>query len=314
MRVIVTGGTGFIGAPLCRRLAEAGHEVLAVTRKDGASGAGGAPRPDGVSRLIAWSDLGKKPPGSLISPGTALINLAGSPIAAKPWNVAAKREIQESRVASGNALVNAVKSAGVIPSVIIQGSAVGFYGNRGDERLTEESGRGTGFLSDVCARWEASTSGLRDLGVRHVTARIGLVLDHGGGVLEKMMTPFRLFAGGPVGSGRQWMAWIHREDLVEAILFLMAGERHEGIFNLASPEPLTMHDFAAKLGKVMGRPSLMRVPPAAVRAVFGEMGEETILASQRVYPEKLSASGFTFRYPAIERALEAIIHGGKKAR
>ena len=207
----------------------------------------------------------------------------------------------------GKAVVEAVRSLSHRPKVVIQASAVGYYGSRQDEILDERTTRGRGFLSDLCLEWEKSSKAVETLGVRHITIRSGLVLGSQAGVLPRFINTFRLFIGGPLGNGRQWFSWIHIADETAAILFLMEREDQSGVFNLTSPSPVRMKEFARHLGHVMKRPSRMRVPSFLLRLLFGEMAEETILASQKAVPTRLQEAGFSFQYPDPERALRHIL-------
>jgi uncharacterized protein (TIGR01777 family) len=215
----------------------------------------------------------------------------------------------QSRTNGAGAIVDAVSGAKPKPAVVIQASAVGYYGSRGDERLDEDSGVGTGFLADVCRRTEATAARVERLGVRYVAIRSGLVLGQEGGVLPRFLMPYRFFVGGTLGSGRQWFSWISLEDEIRAIRFLMENSGLQGAFNLTAPNPVTMRQFSRVLGRVLHRPAWARVPAFVLRLAFGPMAEETLLASQKAVPKRLLEAGFTFRYPELRAALEAIIRG-----
>ena len=218
-----------------------------------------------------------------------------------------KRAILQSRLDAGRAVVEAVKLAGVKPEVVVQASGVGYYGPHGDEVLDESWPSGADFLSDVARQWEASTKAVAAMGVRQVVIRTGAVLERSGGMLPRLLLPFRLFVGGPPGSGRTWLSWIHRDDEVAAIRFLVENDGAHGIFNLTAPEPLTMRDFCRLLGQVIGRPSWLPVSASVLRLLFGEMAEELLLSGQRVLPRRLLEAGFQFKYPTAETALRAIL-------
>lgn len=218
-----------------------------------------------------------------------------------------KHAILQSRLDAGRAIVQAVKVATIKPKVVIQASGVGYYGAHGDEPLDESSPPGDDFLSDVARQWEASTKAVEAMGVRHVVIRTGAVLERDGGVLPQLLLPFRLFIGGRLGSGQAWFSWIHREDEVEAIRFLIDNDDARGAFNLTAPEPLKMRDFCHLLGHLTGRPSWLPVPGFALRLLFGEMAEALLLSGQRALPRRLQQAGFHFEYPTAEAALKAIL-------
>jgi uncharacterized protein (TIGR01777 family) len=231
----------------------------------------------------------------------AIVHLAGAPISRR-WTRKRKREILESRTRSTSLLARVIASLDNPPSVWLSGSAVGYYGSRGDEVLTEESSGGTGFLADVVRAWERATEGVAEGGIRVTMLRTGVVLSPRGGMVAKLITPFRLGVGGRVGDGRQWLAWISLRDHVRAMQFLMASDL-SGPVNLVAPNPVTGAEFARTFAHVLRRPSLVPVPGAALRGVFGEMADETILASQRATPARLLRAGFEFRDPFLEGAL-----------
>lgn len=302
MRVIVAGGTGFIGGSLVNMLIEKGHEVAVLSRD-----ADKVRREFGDKVISAeWDARTAKGWLGVIEEtdlAVGIVNLTGENLAEGRWTNEKKRRIISSRVNSGLAVSDACDRAAKKPVAVVQGSAVGWYGPRGDERLDEYSEQGGGFLAEVCRKWEASTKPVEKLGVRRVLARTGLVLGHGG-VLDKFRTPFKLFVGGPLGSGKQWMSWIHIRDEVRAIIFLLENEAASGAFNLTAPNPVTMREFTDRLGRAMGRPSLLGVPSVVLKLAFGEMAEETILDGQRAYPSRLLEMGFEFDFPVIEKAFE----------
>jgi uncharacterized protein len=297
VNIIIAGGTGFLGGALCERLLACGHHVIVLTRKGGKASSEGSPR------FVEWNGRDAGALIELMMQDSVIINLAGSSIAGRRWNAEVKRDILESRLGPAKAIVEAVRKSKNMPSVILQASAIGYYGNRGDDLLTEGSGRGTGFLSEVTSQWEASLDQLSDLGVRIIAARLGIVLEHDGGALKKMMIPFLFSMGGPIGDGKQWLSWIHRKDAIEGILHLIGRKDLEGPFNLTSPMPVRMRDFAVIVGRALRKPSWVKVPTFLVRALAGEMGDELLLASQRVLPEKLLSSGFEFAYGDLGMAL-----------
>jgi uncharacterized protein (TIGR01777 family) len=235
-----------------------------------------------------------------------VINLAGESLDQR-WTTAARREIRESRVAGTSALARALASMESKPRTLLSGSAVGVYGNRGDEVLDEQSAPGDDFLAEVCVAWEAATAPAADAGIRVALLRSGLALSREGGALARMLTPYRLGVGGRLGSGRQWMSWISLEDYARAVNFLLATESVAGPVNLASPIPVTNAEFTRTLGRVLARPSLFPVPKLALKLVLGAMAQDTVLASQRVVPRRLLEAGFDFQHPTLESALRAAL-------
>ena len=270
MKVAVTGSTGFVGSALVRALRLAGDEVIAVPR--GAADIGDA---------------------------EAIVNLAGAPIAVR-WTERRKREILASRVETTRRIVDAIARRSNPPRVLVSASAIGFYGDRGDEQLSEESSGGTDFLAGVVRDWEAAASAVR---VRSVQLRFGIVLGPRGGALAKMLTPFRMGVGGRLGTGKQWMSWISLHDLVHVIRFAIDESSLSGPVNAVAPNSVTNAEFTATLGRVLHRPAVLPVPAVALRAVFGEMATLTMLASQRVGPARLEGDGFRFAHPDLEGAL-----------
>jgi len=306
-RVIVTGATGFIGKALCFRLAEEGYEVVALTRslekgKKLFGNKATAAKWDGQS-AETWLDF--------VDGALAIVNLAGENIGSGRWTPQKKQSILQSRLDAGQAVVEAVKSVEKKPEVVIQASAIGCYGSRADELIDENSSPGEGFLAGVAKEWELSTQGVESQDVRRVVIRSGVVLDREGGAFLRFLKPFRLFAGGPLGSGRQWFSWIHLADELEAILFLLKRHDLQAVFNLTAPESLMQKDFARLLGKILRRPSWLPAPGFMLRLFLGEMAEEMLLVSQRVAPGRLLEAGFSFRYPQMELALREILESKK---
>ena len=301
MCVIITGGTGLIGQALTQSLAADGHEVIVLSRNpDKVSGL-----PKGV-RAVKWDGRSAQGWGQLADGADAIVNLAGESIAAGRWSEARKQSILQSRVEAGRAVVDAVKAATRKPRVVVQSSAVGFYGPRGSEKIAEDASAGHDFLASVCRAWEASTAELESLGVRRVIIRTGVVLDKNGGALPQMMLPFKLFAGGPLGGGRQGFPWIHLADEVAAIRFLIDQPSASGVFNLSAPNPLSNAQFGRVLGKVLGRPSFMPTPGIAMKMMFGEMST-LLLDGQFEIPQRLQQLGFTFRFADAEAALRDVL-------
>jgi uncharacterized protein (TIGR01777 family) len=298
MRVIVTGGTGFIGSRLCESLVAKGHEVVLFTRDASRSRDQLHPRIGVVSWApgAAWE--------SWVDGAGAIVNLAGENIAQR-WTQAAKQRILGSRVDAAARICAAIAKAAVKPSVLVNAAAVGYYGPHGDETLDEDSPQGTDFLATTCAAWEEAAKKAEALGVRVARIRTGLALGADGGALAKMLPPFKAFAGGPIGSGKQWISWIHRDDLVALFVFAIENGNVHGPINGTAPNPVTMKEFARALGRALHRPSLLPVPAAAVRLLLGEMAT-VVLDGQRVVPKKAEALGFTFRFTEVEAALRDV--------
>jgi uncharacterized protein (TIGR01777 family) len=302
MKVVVTGATGFIGVPLCRALRTAGHEVVALSRR---ADAARAILGEGIA-VAEWDARAGGAWEETLAGAGGIINLAGEPLAAKAWTPRQKESLRASRVDATSALVAAIERASSRPSVFVSGSAVGYYGPHGDETLTEESPAGEDFLAGVVREWEEATKGAEAAGVRVVRMRTGVVLGEGGGVLAKMLPPFRKFLGGPLGSGRQWLSWIHREDVIGIARWALVEDRARGAVNATAPHPVTMREFARTLGKVLGRPAAFPVPALALRALMGEMAD-IVLTGQRVLPAAAQSLGYSFRYPDLEGALRSIV-------
>jgi uncharacterized protein (TIGR01777 family) len=307
MRVVITGGSGLIGRAVAAPLAAAGHEVIVLSR-DPERVAG---LPAGV-RAAGWDGITAAGWWDLLDGGSAVLNLAGEGIAAGRWNAERKRRIRDSRIDAGRAVAEAVRraaAAGRAPAVVLQASGIGYYGECGDEEVDEDHPPGGDFLAEVSVAWEASTAEVEALGVRRVVLRTGVVLDRRGGALPKLLPPFRLGIGGPLGSGRQWFPWIHMADEVGAILFLLATASAHGPFNLCAPRPVTQSDFARSLGRCLHRPAVLPVPAPLLRLALGEMAG-ALLRSQRALPRRLQAAGYAFRFPELAAALGDLL-GGK---
>ena len=301
--VIISGATGFIGTVLCRQLAGRGYDIVVLSR----SPERGATPFGSHVKVVGWDARSAAGWSEYADGAQGIINLSGENIAAGRWTPARKEKILQSRLAAGRAIVDALGQVSTKPRVVIQASGIGYYGNRGDELLDENSSSGTGFLADVARDWERSTARIEDMGIRHVIIRTGIVLGPDGGFLSRVLLPFRLFMGGHMGSGRQWLSWIHIKDEVDAICFLLDKPELHGPFNLCSPNPLVARDFFRALGKAMGRPSWLPVPGFALRIMLGQMAEELILSGQRALPKRLLEAGFAFRYPEADMALRDIV-------
>lgn len=298
MRVVIAGGTGFIGRALCDALVRNGHSVVIVSR----TASGRQPVP-GITYAPFDGRTGRGWSQFLDGAG-ALINLAGENIASGYWTRQRKARILESRLAAGKAVMDALSRVATPPEVLVQASATGYYGNRGARPVDEDAAPGTGFLAEVARKWEASTA--EAMGLRRVVLRTAVVLGAHGGALPRMAAPFRFFLGGPLGSGRQYFSWIHLADAVAAIRFLMETPDARGPFNLAAPGPVTQNELAAAIGKVLGRPALLRAPAAILRLALGEMARELFLDGARVLPKRLTGLGFSFRFETLDAALADI--------
>lgn len=300
MRVIITGGSGLIGTVLTNMLAGNENEVVVLSRNpQRVTGL-----PEGAS-AVHWDGRTAEGWGHLAE-GAAIINLAGENLSQGRLNQERKRRIRDSRLNAGKAVTEAVQAVTEKPRVLIQASAVGYYGSHGDDELDESSPPGSDFLAKVCLGWESSTAAVEAMGVRRVVIRSAPVLSHGEGVLPQMMLPFRFFIGGKLGSGRQWFPWIHIADEAAAIRFLLENELASGEFNLVSPHAVTNAQLSRVLGRVMHRPALMPAPAILLRLVLGEMGI-VVLGSERVRPKKLLDMGFDFRYTELEVALRDLL-------
>ena len=304
MKVVITGGTGLLGNALALDLNKDGHEVIVLSRnpehmKD---------IPRGI-QLIKWDGQTAQGWGRLADGADAVVNLAGENLSAGRWTNIRKRRIQDSRVNGGKAVVQAIEAAENKPKVVIQASAVGYYGITNAPSLPETLPPGEDFLAQVCRIWEDSTKPLDDMGIRRCVIRSGVFLSPKAGVLQRFLLPFRFFVGGPLGSGKQWLPWLHLQDGVRAIRYMIENPACSGIYNLAAPEELTNKQFVRTLGKVMRRPAIFPVPAFLLRLLFGEMSI-VILEGQNVSVKRLLNAGFTFQYPQIEPALRNLLTGG----
>lgn len=299
-RVVITGGTGLIGRALAAKLVESGRDVVVVSRSANPEGVPGG------CRVARWDGSSAGALVSELDGAAAIVNLAGESIAGGRWGVERKRRILDSRIAAGGAVIEAIGQAKRRPELLLQASAVGFYGDRGDEELDESSSAGTGFLAETTAAWEKSTAGVEELGARRVLLRTGLVLARDGGALAAMTPPFRLGLGARLGGGRQWMPWIHLEDELAAIVHLLERRDARGPFNLCAPRPATNAEFTRAVAKALHRPAFLAAPAAVLRLVLGEMAI-LVLGGQRLHPRRLLDSGFAFRFPALGPALANLL-------
>lgn len=296
MNILLTGGTGFIGKALCHRLLDEGHVLYVVSR-----------RPDQVNGIIGRPvNTASDPLQWLDQPIDVMINLAGAPIADARWSDARKEELLQSRLRPTRQLVRFAKEASHKPGVLISGSAIGFYGAHGDEEVTEASDCHDEFAHRLCQEWENEAMVAEQSGVRVCLLRTGLVLGPDGGMLSRLLTPFKLGLGGRMGSGEHYMPWVHRDDLIEAILFLMQRDDLSGAFNGSAPTPVRNATFSRILAGVLKRPLLMPVPSCVLKVALGELSE-MLLTGAKVVPYRLQASGFEFRYPTLKPALEQIL-------
>ena len=297
MKILVSGSHGLVGRALIKELSSKGHDVARLVREV----------PPSNSPDVEWH-----PDREMIASGQmfsidAVVHLAGESIASGQWTEEKKRRIRESRVIGTQLLSKTLAGLSRPPRVFISASAIGFYGNRGDELLTEESAPGDDFLARVCVDWERSTAAAEEKGIRVVKPRFGIILAKEGGALAKMLPPFRMGIGGKIGSGRQWMSWIALDDVVKGLDYLLLQESISGPVNFVAPNPVTNATFAGALGRVLGRPTFLPVPSFGARLAFGEMADALLLASQKVQPKRLNDSGFSFQYPNLADALSHIL-------
>jgi uncharacterized protein (TIGR01777 family) len=293
MIIAVTGSSGLVGTALVNALERQGYTVRRLVRRSTQTG----------DCEIRWDPAGGTIDAANLSGVDAVVHLAGEGIAAHRWTESFKHKIRDSRTRGTRLLCETLASLSVKPAVLVSASAVGYYGDRGDERVDESSPAGQGFLADVCQQWEEATHAARDANIRVVNLRIGVVLSSKGGALAQMLMPFRLGLGGVIGSGRQYISWIALDDLVRVIQFALHAAALSGPVNAVAPEPATNREFTKTLGRVLGRPTIFPMPAAAARLAFGEMADEMLLGGARVEPRALSHAGFDFAYPQLETAL-----------
>ena len=304
--VAITGATGLIGTALCASCARDGIKVAALVR-DTRLGAERLP----TAKLHAWDATGAPPPEAAFEGVDVVVNLVGESISSGRWNDARKKRLRDSRVVGTRALVDVLRGLPKRPSVLVSASGVGYYGDRGDEILTETSPLGTGFIAELGRDWEAEAMKAAEIGMRVVILRNGLVLSRDGGILRKILPPFRLGLGGKIGSGAQWMPWIHLDDEIGLIRHAMANEAVKGPLNLVAPEPVTNGEFVRALGETLGRPTALTAPAFALRLAFGAMTDELLLASQRAMPVRTMETGYGFRHPLLREALGEILDKGR---
>ena len=301
MKIVITGGTGFIGQALCTTLVQGGHRVTALTRPTGQL----HHRPELPVQAVEWNARDSVPWEQVLEGADAVINLAGAPIAEARWTTARKQLITDSRVITTRLLVRALSRWSSKPVTFISASGIGYYGTSDTRSLDEGAARGQGFLADLCLAWEAEALRAAEFGARVVLLRTGMVLERDGGALAKMVLPFKLFAGGPIMPGIQWVSWIHRRDHIGLIEWALANNRIAGPLNAVAPEAVTMKDFCMRLGRALRRPSWIPVPEFVLKLALGELGS-MMTTGQRVTPKKAIEGGYTFQYPTLESALQTI--------
>jgi uncharacterized protein (TIGR01777 family) len=300
MKIVIAGGSGFLGRPLAAALAADGHDIVTLSRGAAATGA------QARTRAVAWTPDGSIGPWAAEIDGAgAVVNLAGESIAGKRWTAEQKRRILDSRVLATRSLVAAIAGARTPPAVLVSGSAVGYYGPRGDEKIPEDTPPGSDFLANVCVQWEGEAARAK-AATRVVLLRTGLALERDGGALPQMLPPFQFGAGGPVGSGRQFWPWIHRADWIALVQWAIRTPAVAGAINGTAPNPVTNAEFARALGRAMHRPAFMPAPAFALKLLLGEMADALLLSGQRAVPERPEQLGFTFRYSRLDEALSAL--------
>ena len=300
-KVLVTGGTGFIGKRVCDTLQENEYGVTVLSRDPERA----KTKLQSIDEIYTWNPETEQLPSEATSDLHAVIHLAGESIAGR-WNAKKKQRIRDSRILSTQNLVSSLASTEAKPEVLVCASAIGFYGATGDDSFTEESAKGTDFLAEVCQEWEAEGQKASELGIRVVHVRIGLVLGIGGGILEQVLPPFKIGAGGKLGSGKQWMSWIHIDDVVGIIMHSLESEDVQGALNATAPNPVRNIEFTKTLGSVLRKPAIFPVPAFGLHLLMGEFAEFVML-SQNVLPDRTEASGYEFQYPMLEFALEDLL-------
>ena len=310
MRIVIAGGTGFLGGPLAEVYAEDGHDVVVLTRRLPAGEArheSGTGVP-GITR-VGWKPDGQGGPWAATLDGAdAVINLAGEGIGDRRWTPQRKAQLRDSRIIPTRSLAAAIRASAVPPKVLVSASGVGYYGASGDEPKTEDSPAGDDFLAHVCEDWEGEALGAVSPATRVVVTRTGVVLERAGGALTQMMRPFQLFVGGPIGSGRQYISWIHRHDWIEMLRWIVQTPEVTGPINATSPEPVTNREFARALGLALRRPGFVPAPAFVLKLALGEMAS-LALTGQRVLPARVQALGYHFRYPHLDQAFRGIFGG-----
>ncbi|MEH2015229.1 thylakoid membrane protein ThyD [Nostoc sp.] len=306
MKVAITGATGFVGSRLVQRLHGKGHKVVVLARNTAFAQKVFPSEAFPNLEIVAYTPNASGPWQSVIASCDGVVNLAGEPIAEGRWTPERKQEILNSRKLGTQKLVEAIANANPKPTVLVNASAIGYYGTSESATFDETSLSGNDFLAQVCQAWETEARKVKDAGVRLVILRLGIVLGNGG-ALGKMIPPFKLFAGGPIGSGRQWFSWIHVDDLVNLILQALTKPEIEGVYNATAPNPVRMADLSQTLGRVMNRPSWLPVPAFAIEALLGD-GAIVVLEGQQVLPKRTEETGFEYKYPNLQSALTQILN------
>lgn len=308
MKVAVTGATGFVGTHLVQRLQQEGHQILVLTRDPERARQIFPASTFPNVEITAYTPLSSGDWQKQLSGYEGVVNLAGAPIAESRWTPERKQEILDSRQIGTQKIVEAITQADVKPTVLVNSSAIGYYGTSETAAFDEESSAGQDFLAKVCQAWEAEAEKVKQSGTRLVILRTGIVLGNGG-ALAKMLLPFRLFAGGPLGSGRQWFSWIHIDDLVNLILKSLTQANYEGVLNATTPQPVRMAELCHVLGQILHRPSWLPVPAIALEALLGDAAQ-VVLEGQQVLPKRTQAFGFNYQYPTAKQALQNILKDG----
>jgi hypothetical protein len=303
MKVAITGATGFVGSSLVKKLFTEGHQVLVLTRNPATAQKVFPSIPN--LEIVAYTPTESGSWQEAIAGCNGVVNLAGEPIAEKRWTAQEKQEILNSRKLGTQKIVEAIAKANLKPSVLVNASAIGYYGTSETSTFDESSPAGNDFLAQVCQAWEEEAQKVKAYGTRLVILRLGIVLGQGGAI-AKMITPFKLFAGGPLGSGRQWFSWIHREDLVNLIIQALTNANMEGVFNATAPNPVRMAELAQTMGELMQRPSWLPVPSFALESLLGE-GAMVVLEGQQVLPNRTQSSDFNYQYSTVKQALKEIL-------